>query len=367
MLNRIPRVLKLLKKLNYDALAINASADLTYLTGLKFHLSERPVILLITPSKQPAIIFPRLEMEKVKNYPLELSLYPYEEEKTQWLTAVRKATIELELTDKMIAVNPNTFRFLETDLLISALPFKFVSGEEIFTNLRLIKDETEIDLIEKAVKIAERALINTLPRVKVGTTENEIASELVMQLFRAGSDPELPFMPIVASGPNSANPHTFPSEREFQMNDLIIIDWGARINEYISDLTRTFYLGQPDNETIDIAKTVEQANTKAREVIRPQITAHEVDQTARNVIHNAGYGEYFIHRTGHGIGMEVHEEPYIQAGNHLQLEPGMVFTVEPGIYIPGKGGVRIEDNVAVTPKGCKVLSTLPRELHIIYE
>jgi Xaa-Pro dipeptidase len=146
---------------------------------------------------------------------------------------------------------------------------------------------------------------------------------------------------------------------------MLIIDWGANVGGYFSDLTRTFSIGRPDEEMKNIAQIVHQANSAAREIAGPGVTAQEVDRAARRVIEDAGYGEFFIHRTGHGLGLEGHEAPYIRDGNMMALEPGMTFTIEPGIYLPGRGGVRIEDDVVVTDEGLHSFSNLPRDLIIL--
>jgi Xaa-Pro dipeptidase len=150
-----------------------------------------------------------------------------------------------------------------------------------------------------------------------------------------------------------------------QIGDLLIIDWGANVGGYFSDLTRTFAIGEPEDEMKMVAQTVHQANTAAQDIAGPGVAAQEIDQAARKVIEEKGYGQYFIHRTGHGLGLETHEEPYIRDGNPLPLESGMTFTIEPGIYIPGRGGVRIEDDVVITEQGLHSFSDLPRELNIL--
>ena len=198
--------------------------------------------------------------------------------------------------------------------------------------------------------------------MKVGRTEKEIAAELMVQLLRRGSQAELPFSPIVSGGPNSANPHASPSDRKLQPGDLLVVDWGARVDGYISDLTRTFAVGELEPEFRKIAEIVLAANTAGRAAGHPGAPCANVDKATRHVIEQAGYGEYFTHRTGHGIGMEDHEDPYMRGDNMQMLYPGMAYTVEPGIYLPGRGGVRIEDNVVVTKDGVDVLSNMPREL-----
>ena len=219
--------------------------------------------------------------------------------------------------------------------------------------------------MRKAVGIAQDALEAAIPSFKTGMTEKALAAELVIQLFKHGSDPELPFAPIVSSGPNAANPHASPSDRKLQAGDLLVVDWGAAYEGYISDLTRTFAVGNVDQEYVKIHKIVQEANAAGRAAAKPGVPCADVDKAARDVIERAGYGKFFTHRTGHGIGMEGHEEPYMRGDNMQLLEPGMAFTVEPGIYLPNRNGVRIEDNVVITETGADVLSTMPREIRVV--
>ncbi|HEY5901480.1 MAG TPA: M24 family metallopeptidase, partial [Anaerolineales bacterium] len=214
-------------------------------------------------------------------------------------------------------------------------------------------------------KVAQDALEATLPLIKIGMTERELAGELVMQLLRHGSDSEMPFSPIVSGGPNSANPHASPGERKLQAGDLLVVDWGAACDGYISDLTRTFAVGEVEPELQKIHKIVQEANAAGRAGGRPGVPCAEVDKAARAVIDASGYGPYFTHRTGHGIGMEGHEEPYMRGDNMQLLEPGMAYTVEPGIYLPNRNGVRIEDDMVVTENGSQSLSDMPRELRVV--
>ena len=224
------------------------------------------------------------------------------------------------------------------------------------------KDAAEVALMRTATGIAQRALLATLPAVRPGVSERAIAAELVQHLLREGSEGELPFQPIVAFGPNSANPHAVPSDYALRPGDLVLFDWGASYQGYFSDLTRMFVVGEAEETLADIAAVTQRANAAARDLAAPGVTAGEVDRAARKVIEDAGYGAYFIHRTGHGLGLEVHEEPYIRADNDRVLAPGMTFTIEPGIYLPGRGGVRIEDDMVITADGAESLSDLPRAL-----
>jgi Xaa-Pro dipeptidase len=241
----------------------------------------------------------------------------------------------------------------------------FPDASDVLAQLRLRKDKAEVDAMRHAVKIAQDALEATIPLIKIGMTERELAGELVIQLFKHGSDPELPFSPIVSSGPNSANPHASPSDRKLQAGDMLVVDWGAAYGGYISDLTRTFAVGEVDPELQKIHKIVQEANAAGRAAGRPGVPCAVVDVAAREVIEKSGYGKYFNHRTGHGIGMEAHEDPYMRGDNMQLLEVGMAYTVEPGIYLPNYNGVRVEDNMVITENGAESLSDMPREIRVV--
>ena len=345
-----------------SALALNPSPSLKYLSGLSFHLSERPVLALFSPGQPPVLVIPALEALKTANLPFQAQVFLYGEDPAEWQGVFSQAVQAARLNGR-VGVEPNWLRFLEQRLIEnSAAQFQLLSAEQIIAGLRMQKDPDELAAMRKAVDIAQTALENTLPQIHTGMSEGEIAAELTLQLLRSGSDPTMPFSPIVSAGPNSANPHASPSARRLAQGDLLVIDWGANYQGYCSDLTRTFTVGDVDDEYRRIAEIVLQANIAGREIARPGIAAGEVDQAARAVIEASGYGAYFTHRTGHGLGLEGHEPPYMRAGNAMILQPGMTFTVEPGIYLPERNGVRIEDNVVITDQGAETLSTLPRQL-----
>jgi Xaa-Pro dipeptidase len=350
-----------------EALALNPGPSLAYMTGLHFNLSERPVVALFFPSRTPVIVLPELEAAKVRGLDYDLHSFAYGEEPATWSDVFSRAAGSASWSERpALGVEPRGFRVLELRLLEAALPqASIISGEQVISGLRMYKDSFELDAMRKAVDIAQRALLATLPAVKIGATEKELAAELTAQILRAGSDPLLPFTPIVSGGPNSANPHAFPGDRPLKAGDLLVIDWGAAHDGYFSDLTRTFSIGQPDEEMQRIARLVMEANAAGRSAAGPEVLASQVDAAARSVIENGGYGVYFTHRTGHGLGMEGHEDPYIRSGNPLPLAPGMTFTIEPGIYLPDRNGVRIEDNMVITATGAETLSNLPRELIVL--
>lgn len=356
------RIADLLAQNTLDALALLPGQTLTYLTGLHFHLSERPVTLLINAEKA-LLILPELEAGKVAQSTLPLEFVTFGDNPSLWQAAFDRAIQVMGLDGKKIGVESIHMRFQELKLLQKSTPTaKIIAGDSALTSLRIFKNPVEVEKMRKAVKIAEEALLLTLPFIRPGVSEQQISNELSINLLRAGATAGPSFESIIAAGPNAANPHAGASDRLLQTGDLLIIDWGATYHDYISDLTRTFAIGTVDPELAQIAEIVRQANQAGCRAVRPGIPAGSVDAATRGVIQAAGYGEYFIHRTGHGIGMEVHEPPYIFGENLLLLEPGMAFTIEPGIYLPGRGGVRIEDNVVVTGQGCEILSSLPREL-----
>jgi Xaa-Pro dipeptidase len=360
---RHARLIEALKTARIEALVLNPGPSLTYLTGLHFHLMERPIAVIFAPGQPLAIILPELETAKLAALSFPVQTFAFNDDPATWQDVYRHAVQATRIEGSRIGVEPTRFRVLELRFLETAAPHaQIVSAESAVASLRMCKDATEISAMRKAVDIAQRSLQATIPLIRIGMTEQEIAAELILQLLRAGTHADMPFTPIVSGGPNSANPHAFPSTRKIAPGDFLVIDWGASFDGYISDLTRTFAIGKVEPELKKIYETVKQANAAGRAVGRPGIPAGDVDRAARAVIETAGYGKYFIHRTGHGIGMEGHEEPYMHAANPLALAPGMAFTVEPGIYLPDYNGVRIEDDVVITADGAESLSDFTRDL-----
>jgi Xaa-Pro aminopeptidase len=363
---RLERLHTTLAQAGLDAAVLNPGPTLTYLTGLKFHLMERPIVLLVARGKDPVVVLPELETPKVDLFPYKVNAFAYGENPAEWDAVFRKAVASLGLDGKKIGVEPRQLRLLEFRHVRAGAPeADFPDASEALGSLRLRKDESEVGAMRRAVKVAQDALEAVIPSIKAGMTEKELAGELNVRLLEHGSESELPFPPIVSGGPNSANPHASPSDRKLQRGDLLVVDWGATVDGYISDLTRTFAVGQVEPEFKKIAGIVLGANEAGRAAGRPGVPCANVDMAARAVIEQAGYGVYFTHRTGHGIGMEGHEEPYMRGDNMQMLYPGMAYTVEPGIYLPNRGGVRIEDNVVVTKDGLDVLSDMPRELRTV--
>lgn len=356
---RCQRLVEEMSAQNLDAMAIVPGPNLLYLTGLSFHLSERPIVALFTADGQPALILPQLEAVRVEQDDIDLFSYTDEEGHS---IAFRRAFDALSLEGARIGAESLQMRLIEVRLLDQMAPdAELVPDGDVLVDLRLLKDPKELDQMRSAAAITDEALRVTMDQVRVGMSEREIASLLRIELFRAGAD-GMAFSPIVVAGPNAARPHNAPSDRPVQAGDSLIVDCGATLGGYAADLTRTFFIEQPDDEWSRIYDVVRAASAAGRAAVCLDVPAENVDRAARDVIEGAGYGDYFIHRTGHGLGLETHEPPYIVSGNRRPLKANMVFTVEPGIYLPGRGGVRIEDDVLVTDNGPEVLTSFARHL-----
>jgi len=248
-------------------------------------------------------------------------------------------------------------------LLRKGLRIKAVTN--LVEDLRRVKEPAELKLIAKAADRAERAFRQIRHYIRKGATELEIAERLEEELRKAGCA-SLPFDIIVAAGANSSMPHARPTHNKLRAGDLVVVDWGGEAEGYFSDMTRTFLInGDRLAKKKEIYETVLKANLTAIGIVKNGVHARMVDKAARDVIKDAGYGDFFGHGTGHGVGLEVHELPRISRLGRESVRTGMVFTVEPGIYLPEIGGVRIEDMVLAGDKGCKMITTLPKELEIL--
>ena len=241
-----------------------------------------------------------------------------------------------------------------------AAPTKLVPCDDLITPARAIKEPGEVERMRASIKIAERAFEKVRKWLKPGLTERAVAARLVYEMQQLGAQGET-FPAIVAFGPNSSLPHAVPGDRPLKKDEMLLFDWGAHVNWYGSDLTRVVWLGSIPRRLRKVFDVVREAHDRAIEAVRPGITGHDLDAVARKIITKAGFGKLFNHALGHGLGLVAHEVPRIGMGTETVLEPGMVITIEPGIYLPGVGGVRLEDDVLVTKTGYEVLSSLPVE------
>ncbi|MGA9348725.1 MAG: Xaa-Pro peptidase family protein [Anaerolineae bacterium] len=240
--------------------------------------------------------------------------------------------------------------------------FELVPTKELVEGIRAVKDENELNKIRKSIALADEAFVHTVGFIEPGMTEKEVAWELEVFMRTHGAE-KMAFDLIVGSGPNGAMPHATVSERVIRAGEPIVIDMGAMIDGYNSDLTRTICAGRPDDKFKEIYNIVLEAQCTAEQSIRPGMTGKQADGIARQVIEEAGYGEHYGHGLGHGVGLAVHEKPGVGRLSEDVLEPGMVFTIEPGIYLPGWGGVRIEDIVVMREDGVQVLTQASKKLN----
>lgn len=356
------RINRLLDASRADVVAIIPGANLVYFTGLHYHRSERPTIGFFSRDGI-SFIMPQLEMSKLNQRP-DLNAHAFSwSDDTGYAGAFKDAVGSLNLQNKTVGVDGMAMRVFEWLALKEAglNTDSAIDEGQTLLNIRAIKTPDEVDAMRRAIKLSETALERTLPQIKTGMMETEIRSILENEMTAAGAD-ALAFGSIVLSGPNSALPHGNTGSRKLQEGDFLLFDFGGMKDEYPADITRTFVHGTPTDEMRRIYDAVYRANAAARAAAGPGVLCSTVDKAARDVIKAAGCGEYFTHRTGHGLGLEGHELPQISATNDQPLQEGMVFTIEPGVYVPDVGGVRIEDDVVVTASGIESLTSFSREL-----
>ena len=344
----------------FDAVVLAPSADLAYLTGYDPMPLERPTLLVLRPGIAPVMLVPELER------PLALgSAVGRDVEMIGWRDGGDPygAAAKLLPADGRIGVGD---RLWSSHLLglQGAIPgARFAPGSVVVAALRTVKDEDEIGALRRAGRAADETFREICGATFIGRREEEIAAELADLLVRNGHT-RADFT-IVASGANSASPHHEPSGRTMLPRDAVVLDFGGELAGYFSDTTRTVVVGEPPDGFEAVYDVVHEAQEAAFRAVRPGVTAGSVDRAARTVIEDAGYGERFFHRTGHGIGLEVHEPPYLVEGSDWELRPGTTFSIEPGIYLEGAFGVRIEDIVVVTQDGADRLNRSTRDLQTV--
>jgi Xaa-Pro dipeptidase len=368
---RVARLIERAKSQGLEAVVVMPGPNMYYLTGLNMHLSERPALLFYPTAGEPFAVCPAFEAERVSSGAGIQKVFPWGEEEgpAPVLTRALEAT---GLGSGMLGVEYRYMRVLERELLAMAvahgtavkgggLPvLRYEDAGLILADLRMQKDEEELALMQQAAVITDAAVKAGHAVIKPGISELQVAAYIEAELRKLGAEP--PFEIMVASGPRSAVPHAGASERVMQEGELCWIDFVCFYKGYVGDITRTYPVGKVTGQLAEIYQICLDAQAKARAEAKPGMTGAQVDAIARDYIAAKGYGQYFTHRTGHGIGLEVHEEPYMVGSNNRPLAVGNAFTIEPGIYIPGLGGVRIEDDVVLQEGGVRVLTQYPRNL-----
>lgn len=352
----------LLKEAEIDVAAFVPGPNFFYLTGLDFALMERPTLLFAAASGELRAIMPELERLKWESEFPDMPTFYWQDE-TGYGDAFRQAGEALR--DMTIGIEGGRMRVFEADALrLHTGPDAVVDAADILSRLRLIKSEDEIGEVKKAVAISQTALAETLDLVSAGMTEKQVSGLLKMRMLANGAD-GLFFEPIVLAGGHTANPHGVPGETPLRPGDPLLFDFGAQLNGYGADITRTMFVEFAGDRHADIYETVLAANTKGRDIARSGLTAHQLDADVTGVLSASHFADLIVHKTGHGLGLDVHEAPQVMRGNHEPLSAGMLITIEPGLYQPDEIGVRIEDDVLIEASGCRSLTSFPRELTLV--
>lgn len=353
---RIRRASALMEKNGCDALIVTSTPNVFYFTGQWIDPHERLLAVLIRLGQEPVIFAPALHVSDFASTDRECVFLKDGEDAIGILAGY--------LADTGTVSIDNTWQSANLLALMGKKPgLRYVTSDQVLVPLRMIKDRQEMDSIRQSGIIANRVMERLIPLVQPGVSELELVDELKL-LWKQEEITELSFDPCIAAGANGANPHHVPGASVIQHGDLVIIDMGGIWQHYCSDMTRTIGVGEVSQKQQDVYHIVKEAQEAAASAVRPGVRLGDIDLAARRVIADSGYGEQFVHRTGHGLGIEIHEAPYVHHANDLLIEPGMVFSVEPGIYLPGEFGVRIEDIVMVTDDGCESVNLVTKELVI---
>lgn len=363
---RLTRALAATEAAGLAVTLVGVGSDLRYLTGYEAMPLERLTVLVLRPGYDPAIVVPRLERGAAEaGLRTSIEIRTWEETDDPYALALAgiPAVARIAVSDTMLAMH-----LLRVQAALDAAA-SFVPASTILRDLRMIKDSDEIALLRAAAQAADRVVGAIATGRLIGRTEADVAREVRARLVDEGHDAAT--FAIVASGPNSASPHHEASERVIGPGEPIVLDIGGTLGGYGSDITRTLWVTggddakRPDARFRRLFEVLHHAQAVAVSAVAPGIPCDFVDAAARTIIDDEGYSDAFFHRTGHGIGLEGHEDPYLVAGNDLPLRPGMAFSVEPGIYLPGEYGARIEDIVVCGADGPMILNEAPRELYVV--
>jgi Xaa-Pro aminopeptidase len=364
-IDRVYRARDLAGELGLDLLVLTPGSDLRYLSGYHAHAMERLTALAVPRRGEPFLVVPRLEAPMVAASPaaqLELDLLAWDETDDPFALLAGAAAARLGAAPRRIAVGARTWAEHALGVQRAAAGAVLELAGPVLDRLRMVKTPAEVEQLALAGAAIDRVHARMGEWLRVGRTEAEVGADIAAAILAEGHV-AVDFT-IVGSGPNGASPHHELSDRRVGAGDVVVIDIGGMTaTGYRSDCTRTYVVGgPPPAEVAEWYAVLQAAQQAATEAVRPGTTAESIDAAARAVIAGAGWGEHFIHRTGHGIGLDTHEAPYVVAGNDLPLEPGMAFSVEPGIYLAGRCGARIEDIVVCTDDGVRTLNNGRREL-----
>jgi Xaa-Pro aminopeptidase len=357
---RIARARAEIERHELDALVVAPSPDLVYLTGYDPIPFERPTLLVLRPGADPVLLVPELErpLAAASSMGERLELVAWRDGSDPYGAAagILGGSARIAVVDRLWASHLLGLQ--------EALPgASFTAGSPLMGRLRAVKDTQELEALRRAGRAADETFRQIVELSFQGRSEEDVADDLANLLVRNGH--LRAEFTIVASGPNSASPHHDPGGRTILPRDAVVMDFGGELGGYYSDTTRTVVVVEPPEGFEPAYEVVREAQAAAVDAVRPGIETQDLDRIARSTIEGAGYGDRFIHRTGHGIGLEVHEPPYLVEGDHTILAPGMTFSVEPGVYLEGRFGIRIEDIVVVTEDGVERLNRSTRDLRVV--
>ncbi len=359
---RIGRAAELAAESGLAGFAFVPGPNFLYLTGLNFHLMERPTLLVVTAQADVLGVMPELERLKwTGTFPDARTFYWQDSDGFE----AAFGTLAAELGPVALGVEGDRMRVFEGDALRRVFGGDQVSDASAsLVPLRICKDADEIDRLARAIVISEQALGETLDGVRIGDTERSIVARLQAAML-AHDAHGFAFSPIALVGGKAANPHGMPDDTPIAAGDALLIDFGAHFAGFNADITRTTFCGHVSDEHAAIYETVLAANETGRATAAPGVTADQLDTTTTAVLKASSFADLIVHKTGHGLGLDVHEAPYIMVGNHQELAAGMVLTIEPGLYREGDVGIRIEDNVVITDDGARSLTQFDRSLRIV--
>ncbi|MEK6267707.1 MAG: Xaa-Pro peptidase family protein [Planococcus sp. (in: firmicutes)] len=363
-MNKIQQLQSYLKEQSIDAAFITDPYNVFYLSGFKSNPHERLLGVMVFADAEPFLICPKMEIPDAKNAGWAGEVVGHEDTQNS-MEILYQTALSRGVDLKTMAIEKAHMTVERYEALLSFFGDLSISQLDAQLNaMRVIKDDAELQILREAAALADYAIEVAARTIKEGITEIEVMTEIELALKKRGVT-HMSFDTTVLTGARAASPHGKTGEYKLQQGDLVLFDLGVVHKGYCSDITRTLALGEPNEEQKEVYDVVYRSEMAALEAVKPGVTAAELDHISRQVIADAGYGDYFTHRLGHGLGIDVHEFPSIHGENTMTMEKGMVFTLEPGIYVPGKVGVRIEDDVAVTADGYEVLTKYPKELQII--
>ncbi|MGB2992647.1 MAG: Xaa-Pro peptidase family protein [Paenisporosarcina sp.] len=363
-MTKINQLSSYLSENNLDAAFITTPDNVFYVSGFRSNPHERLLGVVIFKDAEPLMICPKMEVPDAKEAGWSFDVVGHQDTDHPW-QLLKEAIVAKGVTINQLAIEKSHMTVERLEALQELFPqASFARLDDQLNSMRVIKDESELDILRKAAEYADFAIEVGVSEIAEGKTELEILTAIELALKKKGIA-HMSFDTMVLSGPKTASPHGKPGDRKIQKGDFVLFDLGVIYKGYCSDITRTVSFGEPSDAQKEVYETVRKAEQAAVDAVKPGVRAMDLDKIARDVITQAGYGEFFTHRLGHGLGISVHEFPSVTGNNDMKLIEGMVFTIEPGIYDPSITGVRIEDDVVVTKDGVEVLTKYPKELVIV--